>query len=149
MGNEWAKFLNLPSTPYDKSSKVAEIDGGTFKPKRKRPVKCEHAERCELRKRGKCDELNCNIAAEKASSAGSARKPRKDQESLAEGAEIAEEKGPEVCDCAAFTKGTEPGTDWEGYGRCIDVCEGQWQIGLHVAKITYCPWCGRKVRPVE
>ena len=73
--------FRLRDLPYSKTDSVADLDAPrAIKPKPPKPSvtgrACALSKTCDLRKRGKCDDLHCSTAAEYISNAsGEGRKP--------------------------------------------------------------------------
>lgn len=51
------------------------------------------------------------------------------------------------CACAEFEKARQSGSEpSEGWPSLIGCHHAGWVMGYKLATITYCPWCGRKLR---
>lgn len=59
------------------------------------------------------------------------------------------EAGRRECQCDAFTKARELGTDNESWGSAVCIMEDMnhkvFRIGHGMPAIEFCPWCGGKV----
>jgi hypothetical protein len=53
----------------------------------------------------------------------------------------------ETCECEAFKKAQQLGTDNEGQGPLFWALEGKMQVGSGVPPPKYCPWCGKTLSP--
>jgi hypothetical protein len=53
------------------------------------------------------------------------------------------------CDCRDFVEAQASCTDNEGYGPLFSVWDGKWSVGCSLPEPTFCPWCGRRIRPPQ
>lgn len=53
------------------------------------------------------------------------------------------EKVSEKCNCDAFKKALESGSDNEGYAELFIYFEGAWTLGDGLPTPVFCPWCGK------
>lgn len=56
-------------------------------------------------------------------------------------------RGPKLGCCMAMIQAQQSGTDNEAYGSAVSYSvEGIAEIGCQLPPITFCPWCGKKIK---